>query len=88
MKMLKYRAKGSDVVAVEVTAENVDEVAALVGGTSFISPRTDQPYVLVETPNGSARADLGAFVVQGGTEDQPTFQVFSAEEMATRYERP
>lgn len=90
MQMLKYRAKGSDVQAVEVTEKNAQEVAQHIGGSHFVSPRTDQPYVLVETPTGTARADVGSFVIERETEDGPVYQVLSAEDMhgPAGYERP
>ena len=88
MQMLKYRAVGSDVQAVEVTAKNVLDVAELTGGTHYVSPRTEEPYVVLQTPTGAARADLGTFVVQHGPDDEPAFRVLDADAMASQYARP
>lgn len=88
MQMLKYRAVGSDVQAVEVTEKNAADVAEAIGAQHFISPRTDKPYVLVETPTGSERADVGSFVIVSGTDEEPVYAVLDAEMMARTYARP
>lgn len=85
MHLLKYRAKGADVLAAEVTTKNVLDVAEHTGGTHFVSPRTQEPYVLVERETGTQRADVGSFVVE---HQDGSFEALPAGDFAARYERP
>lgn len=85
MQMRKYRARGADVTAVEVTDENAVEAAEEAGGTLFTSPRTGRPYLTLETPRGTQRAEAGMFLVR---HEDGSHEVLDAEEFDARYARP
>lgn len=93
-KPVKYLARGAQVTAVEVTADNAPELAeqhpdALV---LFTSPRDGQPYLLLETTDsdgrttGTQRADVGGFVVF--RDDAPAEAYREADAFHELYERP
>ncbi len=87
MQMLKYRPKG-DVQAAELTEKNAQELAEASGGALFISPRTSKPYVLLETDEGTQRADLGDYLVQEGEGKKATWRAVPVEVFTETFQRP
>lgn len=85
MQLLKHIAIGTDVTAVQVTVDNVHEVAELTGGHEFTSPRDSTPYVVIETDEGSKRLQPGLWLVR--YEDE-SFDVMDDRSFHAVYARP
>lgn len=88
MQMLKHKARGSDVTAVQVTADNLADVAAEAGGDVFTSPRDDTSYVVVETGDGSRRAEAGTWLVRREAGEDVWYEVLADDDFQLQYERP
>lgn len=87
--LLKYRRAG-DVLATEVTEKNLDDLAEMAHGSVFTGPeRTGGArYLLLETAEGTQRADLGDYLVQHGEGRKATFTAVAADEFTATYTRP
>lgn len=85
--MTKHVAKNAMVDAHEVTEANIEKLAEKHDATVMTSQRTEGlRFLLVETEQGTQRADVGGYLVEHEDGTVSAFQ--SAEAFHAVYERP
>jgi hypothetical protein len=85
--MPKHVRKGATVDATEVTKTNFDSLAESVGAKVYAEPDTGTRYMIVESPNGSSRAEIGGYVVAlAGNDGYVGYR--DSKSFAEAYERP